>query len=182
MTSAVRDWGWVRTEDYLRWNLVANVSFRVKSFFHIFVGGTNTCFPQIAIWGTSGPTNISLFISCAAKNKTLTLGNLIWHRKVIVNRCCMCLSDVESVAHLLIQCPFGMELWATVFCFFYLWWDIQCVFLVRWQADSRTVWGQSGQMRTKTLDFDPYLLDVVAYLERVEQMIFCWGGEAFVYT
>ncbi|KAL7161431.1 hypothetical protein ACSBR2_041986 [Camellia fascicularis] len=58
----------------------------------------------------------------AALGRNLTLDNLInliRHGHVLVNRCCMCCADVESVDHLFMHCPVASRLWG--FIFFTLW-------------------------------------------------------------
>ena len=40
-----------------------------------------------------------------------TLDNLMLRGRILVNRCCMCCSNEESVDHLLISCPIAHSLW-----------------------------------------------------------------------
>lgn len=84
---------------------------------------------------------VSVFAWSVAKDKIPTIDNLIQRIKINVNRCCVCFSEGESVAHLFIHCLVGMELWAMVF----VWWDILWLFsssVIR--ADSRIVQEKSG--------------------------------------
>ena len=47
----------------------------------------------------------------AAHGKILKLDNLMLCGFILVNRCCLCCSNTESVDHLLLLCPIAHSLW-----------------------------------------------------------------------
>lgn len=47
----------------------------------------------------------------------VTIGNRLQRRMLIVNQCCMCLRDEESVAQLFVDCPVTEELLECNSCF-----------------------------------------------------------------
>ena len=46
-----------------------------------------------------------------AHGQILTLDNLMLRRRPLVNRCCLCCNNAESVDHLLLFCPIAHSLW-----------------------------------------------------------------------
>ncbi len=54
--------------------------------------------------------------------KFLTVDNLRKKNIVLVNWCCMCKADGESVDYLLIHCPMARESWDTVLPFLGVHW------------------------------------------------------------
>lgn len=70
------------------------------------------------MWCLHAPNKVSFFVWCVAKDKILTIDNLICHGKVIANRCCKRLRDGEGVTHLFTHYPVVRDLWAAV----PLWW------------------------------------------------------------
>ena len=51
-----------------------------------------------------------------------TIDNLIKKCQFLVNRCCLCCCDGESVDHLLLHCKFSHALWCEVFVVFGIQW------------------------------------------------------------
>jgi hypothetical protein len=54
--------------------------------------------------------------------RILTADNLRRRHVIIVNWCCMCKADGESVDHLLLHCVYAKELWDLVFAMFEIFW------------------------------------------------------------
>ena len=50
------------------------------------------------------------------------LDNLMLKGRLLVNRCCMCCCDGESVAHLLLHCPITHTLWIFMIQAFGIYW------------------------------------------------------------
>jgi hypothetical protein len=50
------------------------------------------------------------------------MDNLRKRRVIVINRCCMCKRDGESVDHLLIHCDVASALWSVIFSHFGLAW------------------------------------------------------------
>ena len=65
---------------------------------------------------------MAFFVWTAALGKILTTDNLRRCGIIVVNWCCMCKADGESVDHLLLHCPYAKELWDMIFGLFGLQW------------------------------------------------------------
>ena len=68
------------------------------------------------------PTKVAFFTWTAAKGRILTLDSLRKRDICVVNRCCMCKNDWESMDHLLIHCLFAFSLRSFVFSLFGISW------------------------------------------------------------
>ena len=58
----------------------------------------------------------------AASGNILTIDNLRKRQILILDWCCMCKRNGESVDHLLIHCPIAFDLWSMVFTLFGIHW------------------------------------------------------------
>jgi hypothetical protein len=54
--------------------------------------------------------------------KVLTLDNLRKRQLIVINRCCLCKSDGETVNHLFLHCEVARALWYAIFSRFGLHW------------------------------------------------------------
>ena len=52
----------------------------------------------------------------------LTIDNLVKRNLPIVNRCCLCRCNEETVDHLLLHCKFARALWSEIFLVFVVQW------------------------------------------------------------
>lgn len=64
----------------------------------------------------------AFFAWTAAHGKILTLDNLRKKRVIVIDRCCMCKMNGESVDHLLLHCELARALWNAIFSRFSLSW------------------------------------------------------------
>ena len=62
------------------------------------------------------------FVWTAALGNILTIDNLRKRQILILDWCCMCKRNGESVDHLLIHCPIAFDLWSMVFTLFGIHW------------------------------------------------------------
>jgi hypothetical protein len=90
----------------------------------LFGHATHTCKKtEKAIWvpRKKEPTH-TFFAWTAAQGKILTLDNLKKKRVIVIDRCCMCKMNGESVDHLLLHCKVARALWNAIFSRFSLSW------------------------------------------------------------
>jgi hypothetical protein len=67
---------------------------------------------------------VAFFAWLAALCKILTMDNLRKMHIIIVDRCCLCKRDGESVDHLLLHCDVASALWNHIFTRFGMSWVI----------------------------------------------------------
>ena len=67
------------------------------------------------------------FVWMATRNRILTIDNMIRRRQVLVNWCCLCRADAESVDHILVHCMVASELWSLVLAII---WDLNFYYLL----------------------------------------------------
>ena len=68
------------------------------------------------------PSRVAFFLWTATLGKILTTDKLRKRRVIILDCCCMCKADGESVNHLLLHCPVARELWNMIFSHFGISW------------------------------------------------------------
>ena len=98
-------------------------------------------FPWKSIWRTKAPSRVAFFSWSAALGKSLTLDNVRKRGIVVINRCCMCEADGESVDHLFLHCGVARKLWEVIFSHFNLSWVMPRSVMERfasWWAGGRT--------------------------------------------
>ena len=61
---------------------------------------------------------VSFFLWTAARSVILTIDNLVKKNLPLVNWCCLCRCDEETVDHFLIHCKFAYALWNEVLIMF----------------------------------------------------------------
>ena len=76
---------------------------------------TKSPFPWKGIWSVKVPKRVLFFIWIAALGRILTLDNLMRKGLPLVNWCCMCRSNGESVYHVLLHCDVAHALWGMCF-------------------------------------------------------------------
>lgn len=98
-------------EDCMVWRLNgAKGIFSVSSFYRALVESVGGLFPWRSIWLAGVPSKVAFFAWMAVLDRILTIDNLVCHQYILVNRCCMYCSDVETTAHFL-HCPVAYLLW-----------------------------------------------------------------------
>jgi hypothetical protein len=111
-------------EDQLWWYPSHKEKFDVRSFYKALVCKEAIHFPWKSIWRTKVPLKVTFFAWTAAQGKTLTLDNLRKKRVIVIDKCCMCKMNGESVDHLLLHCEVARALWNAIFSRFNLSWVI----------------------------------------------------------
>jgi len=101
--------------DRLWWVSFKKGLFKVKSFFSSLAGSEGRHFPWKSVWRTQAPSRAAFFAWSAALRKILIVDNLRKRHIIIVDRCCLCKRDGESVDHLLFHCDVAIALWNNIF-------------------------------------------------------------------
>jgi hypothetical protein len=73
-----------------------------------------------SIWRTKVPFRAAIFVWSVTLGKILTMNNLKKRYVVVVDKCCMCKRDGESVDYLLLHCE--VALWSVFYSRFGLSW------------------------------------------------------------
>uniref|UniRef100_A0A2N9G3X1 Reverse transcriptase zinc-binding domain-containing protein n=1 Tax=Fagus sylvatica TaxID=28930 RepID=A0A2N9G3X1_FAGSY len=112
-------------QDQLCWNKLEKRGFSVKSFYHC-LNPPSLRFPWRGIWKSKVPPCVAFFTWTAVLGKLPSIDNLRKRNMVIVNRCCLCKNDAESVDHLFLHCKLAKELWDSVLSSFGVSWVMPC--------------------------------------------------------
>ena len=108
--------------DSLFWKLNPNSVYDVRSFYNSLSAPLTIPFPWRCIWSSKVPRRVSFFLWIAAWDSILTIDNLVKRNLSLVNWCCLCRCDRETVDHLLLHCKFAHALWSEVFLMFSIQW------------------------------------------------------------
>jgi hypothetical protein len=117
--------------------------FVVSSFYKVLVCNGGIHFPWKSIWQTKVPLRAAFFAWLAALGKILTMDNLRKRHVIVVDWCCMCKRDGESVDHLLLHCEVACALWSAFFSRFGLSWVMP-----RRVADLYACWWTGGSSQS----------------------------------
>ena len=113
-------------EDKVIWTASKCGAFSVKSLYSILEPRVSPLFPNGSIWRVSVPTKVAFFAWEASWGKVLTLEQLQRRGYSLTNRCFLCLSEVETVDHLLLHCVKTRVLWNLLFSLFGVAWVLSC--------------------------------------------------------
>ena len=102
-------------DDHLVWRLTKFGVFDLHSFYKLLSSPNTDEFPWECIWCAKVPKWVSFFLWTAANDGILTIDNLVKRGWFLVNRCCLCNCDGESVDHLLLHCKLSHALWCETF-------------------------------------------------------------------
>uniref|UniRef100_A0A2N9HQK9 Reverse transcriptase zinc-binding domain-containing protein n=1 Tax=Fagus sylvatica TaxID=28930 RepID=A0A2N9HQK9_FAGSY len=110
------------TMDSIWWQPSTKGIFEVRSYYSVLVQSSDTYFPWKRVWNSKVPSRVAFFIWTVALGRILTTDNLRRRRILILDWCCMCQSDGESVNHLLLHCRVAQELWNMILNMFGVSW------------------------------------------------------------
>ena len=108
--------------DQFCWLKNSKKSFTVRSYYHSLTAHASKQFPWKGIWKPKVPTRVSFFVWTAVLGKILTNDNLRKRRVLLVNWCCLCKVDGESIDHLFIHCSLAKQPWDTILSLFDVHW------------------------------------------------------------
>ena len=90
--------------DRMRWKLMKNGDFDIRSFYYKLRGPLPIIFPWKCIWKVKAPQRVSFFVWTATWEKILT-GDILRCRGFdFVDWCIMCHCNRETMDHLLLHC------------------------------------------------------------------------------
>ena len=113
-------------KDKVVWTTSKSGDFSVKSLYSILEPRDSHLFPCDSIWRANVPLKVAFFAWEASWIKILTLEQLQRKGYSIANRCFLCLSEVETVDHLLLHCVKTWVLWNLLFSLFGVTWVLSC--------------------------------------------------------
>uniref|UniRef100_A0A7N2KPA0 Reverse transcriptase zinc-binding domain-containing protein n=1 Tax=Quercus lobata TaxID=97700 RepID=A0A7N2KPA0_QUELO len=104
--------------DTSHWCLKGNGKFDTRSYYNTIRGAVVSIFPWKGVWKAKIPKRVAFFVWTAVHGQILTLDNLMLRGRILVNWCCMCHRNEETVDHLLLHCPIAHSLWVYMFQIF----------------------------------------------------------------
>ena len=109
-------------DDKMCWKPARGKGFTVHSYYQGLTNSVDQSFPWKTVWKSKVPSRVAFFVWTAALGNILTIDNLRKWQILILDWCCMCKRNGESVDHLLIHCPIAFDLWSMVFTLFGIHW------------------------------------------------------------
>jgi hypothetical protein len=97
-------------------------TFQVRSFYLVLSSKEGVLFPWKCIWKPKVPPRVAFFIWTVALGRILTADNLRRSNIILVDWCCLCKEDGETIDHLFLHCKVARELWNSVFNLFGMAW------------------------------------------------------------
>jgi hypothetical protein len=89
-------------EDKLWWVSSKRGLFQVKSFLYFLAHSEGSSFRRKSVW-TRAPSRVAIFAWSVALGMILTLDNLRKLHVIVMDRCCLCNRNCDSVDHLLLH-------------------------------------------------------------------------------
>jgi hypothetical protein len=126
--------------DSMVWIPSSRHIFVMKSYYSILQSGEHSSFPSKSIWKVKAPPRIAFFLWVVALGRILMVDNLKRWGFQLVNRCCLCKKDEETINHLLIHCESTVDIWHLVFNIFGVSWVMPSnilQFLQCWRLQGR---------------------------------------------
>jgi hypothetical protein len=108
--------------DKLVWNPSKRGLFEVKSYYEVLIRKNDPSFSWKNIWHVKALTRVAFFVWSAALGKILTHDNLRKRNVVVIEWCCMCKKNGESMDRLLLHCEVAHDLWSYIFSLFGIEW------------------------------------------------------------
>ncbi|KAG2729847.1 hypothetical protein I3760_01G267900 [Carya illinoinensis] len=119
-----REWSMDELRSF--WSPNRKGKFSVSSFYEANTMQQRPKFPWKNIWRSKAPTKAAFFVWTAVLGKILTTDNLRRRGLIIVDWCCLCRNNGETVDHLLLHCKFASEIWNLFFNRMGIVWVMPC--------------------------------------------------------
>lgn len=116
---------------------VSSLSTHCSVFSMVTISIVPRTFPSKIIWNFGATPRISFFAWEAAKEKILTLENLMKRGHTTANRCFLCKNALEYFNHLLLSCPIVHKLWSMILGLLGTSWVMAgnvCAELIAWEG------------------------------------------------
>lgn len=101
-------------EDQITWTRTTSGIYTAKSAYDFQLEGTSNSACAAAIWKPWAPSKCKFFLWLLLQNRIWTADRLLqrgWPNEYF---CPLCIRNLETVNHLLIECPFSQNLWTKV--------------------------------------------------------------------
>ena len=102
--------------------LNGNGKFDTWSYYNNIRGASAYNFLWNGVWKVKIPKRVAFFVWIAVYGQILTLDNLMIRGRILVNRCCTCHRNEETVDHLPLHCLVAYSLWVYMFQIFGIQW------------------------------------------------------------
>jgi len=114
-----------------------------KSFYSVLSCNDGFRFHWKSVWQTKVSLKVAFFAWLAALRKIFTMDNLRKRYVIVVDRCCMCKGNGESMNRLLLHCEVASAVWNVFFSWFGLSWVMP-----RRVDDTCACWWTAGRTRS----------------------------------
>jgi hypothetical protein len=91
-------------QDQICWKPAVSKIFQVRSFYLVLSSREGVLFPWKCIWKPKVPPRVAFFIWTVALGRILTADNLRRRNIILVDWCCLCKEDGETIDHLFLHC------------------------------------------------------------------------------
>ena len=108
--------------DPVIWTKSKDGKFTIKSLYKALEPKRKRDFPTSVIWKSWVLSRVGFFAWKATWNKVLILNQIPRRRWHLANRCCLCLSEEESLDHILLHWDMASSLWHLLFSLFWMSW------------------------------------------------------------
>ncbi len=109
-------------EDRMCWRGGSKDGFQVKSYYRALLPLSGYDMPWKSIWKSKAPPRVAFFVWTAALGRILTTDNLRRRQVIVLDWCCLCRKNGESISHLLMHCSVAKEIWNFFFSNFEIPW------------------------------------------------------------
>lgn len=98
-------------EDKISWALTANSTYSMRSAYEVQFYGLSESPLLHRVWEIKAEGKINFFLWLILQNMVSTADHLATRGWPHNDLCSLCDQEVESIKHLLLECPFAKEVW-----------------------------------------------------------------------
>lgn len=123
-------------EDQITWTWTASGTYSAKSAYAMQFEGTNSSACAAEIWKPWAPSKCKFFLWLLLQNRIWTADRLLQRGWPNDYFCPLCERNLETVTHMIIECPFSRGLWASVST----WSACSTLCPAQWTSDDIQTW------------------------------------------